>query len=120
MDNMTAPTQAQITAIVDKFFASIEQYAIPEQMDADRKQLIDELTAAAQVGEPDDEARLVARWDKKFKDGVKNIENRTIERCAQVADEKLKEHDGPYGCGPYTRAAIKSIATAIRKLKDEI
>jgi hypothetical protein len=43
----------------------------------------------------------------------------TIDRCAQVAEEKLKEHSGPYGCGPYTRAAIKSVIRAIRVLKDK-
>ena len=61
--------------------------------------------------EPEDEDRLLARWDKKFSDGVKRIEARTIERCAQVA---LEVDDGE--CG-YKHA--ENIAAAIRKLTDE-
>jgi len=119
MENSIAamtPTQEQIEAAAEKIWEDFcgriggdwkylgDNAVVKNQCKATAKAALE---AAAGVGE---------KPQATFPHGTLLV-NATIEDCAKVAEEKLKEHDGPYGCGPYTRNAILSIIDAIRARK---
>jgi CHASE3 domain sensor protein len=109
---MTTPSKAQIEAAAKVIEFMFGQHLREIETDVTRgmtEQTIKEtanaaLTAAAQVGEPDQ--KDLASYIRTIN---RSVEDRTIERCAQVAEQT----DRTFG----KRVGFE-IAAAIRKLKD--
>jgi hypothetical protein len=67
--------------------------------------------AAAEVGEQSDARISVRAAFEEMDKHVKGRDNATIERCAQVAEDKMFHHEDDWRPG--------AIAAAIRALKDK-
>jgi hypothetical protein len=99
---MTTPSKAQIEAAAKAIREMLATVGSPTPENF----AYVALTAAAQVAEPDQNA--LARYIRTIN---RSVEDRTIERCAQVAEQT----DRTFG----KRVGLE-IAAAIRRLKDDV